>query len=166
MKYSHAVIPLCLSSLLLVACGGGDKKVPPKVNAAPQAVQMNVTTQAETSYTGKLTGTDAEMDSLTFAVTTMPALGSVTLQANGSFTYVPNAEVTGADKFSFTVSDATHTSTVADVNITIDLLEVKFSDYSRKAFTQSDAAMPVPLDSRRMELDVTTEAAYDDLLTP
>jgi VCBS repeat-containing protein len=166
MKYSHTLISLFLSSLLVTACGGDGKKKPPKVNAAPQATQTVFTTQAETSYAGKLAGTDADLDSLSFAVVTAPMQGVLTLQADGSFTYMPNADVTGTDKFSFTVSDSKAVSAVAEVNITIDLLQVSFSQYSRKAFGQSDATTPVALDSRNMNQDVSDETAYDDLLIP
>jgi VCBS repeat-containing protein len=164
MKYFYAFLPLCLSSLLLVACGNGDKKPEPKVNTAPYATQMVFSTQAETIYSGKLTGTDADMDSLTFAVATMPTRGTLTLQSDGNFTYLPNADVTGTDQFTFRVSDKSTTSMAAEVNITIDLLQVAFSDYSRTAFLQAEVAVPVPLDSRSLEQDVVDETAYDDLL--
>jgi hypothetical protein len=87
------------------------------------------------------------------------------LQANGSFSYTPNADLVGNDKFTFTVSDGSATSAAAEVSITIDLLQVKFSEYSRKAFTQGDVTAPLVLDSRNMTQDVSDETAYDDLLT-
>lgn len=165
MNYSYALIPLCLSALLFAGCGGDHKKAP-KVNTLPLATGATFSTQAETTYTGMLKGTDADMDALTFSISTQPSQGTLTLQNNGAFTYVPNADVTGSDKFTFTVSDGKSTSAAAEVSVTIDLLQVSFNDYSRAAFMQSATANPLPLNSRSITQDVTAETAYDDLLMP
>lgn len=164
MNYSKALIPLCLSGLLLVGCGGSDKKKPKPTNTSPTATTASFSTQAETTYSGTLVGYDADMDALTFSVNTQPTNGTLTLQSNGSFTYLPNAEVTGTDSFMFTVSDGTATSSSAAVSITIDLLTVSFDAYSRAAFMQATTASALPLNSRNVTQDVTDETAYDDLL--
>ncbi|MES2822082.1 MAG: Ig-like domain-containing protein [Pseudomonadota bacterium] len=164
-NYSNVLIPLCLSALFLAGCGGSDKKKPPKpTNTSPTATAASFSTQAETAYTGAVMGSDADMDALTYSVTTQPTNGILTLQNNGSFTYLPNAEVTGADTFSFVVSDGKATSVAATVNITIDLLTVSFDAYSRAAFMQTATANALPLNSRSVTQDVTDETAYDDLL--
>lgn len=164
MKYSTLALPLGLA-VLLAGCGD-DKKDPPKVNTAPTATAKSFTTQAETKYMGTLSGTDAEMDALTFAVGVSPTNGALALNKDGSFSYTPNAEFTGTDKFSFKVSDAALSSASVEVNITVDLLDVNFSDYSRKAFKQTAMDKPLPLNSRKVTQDVTDPNAYDDLLTP
>ena len=43
----------------------------------------------------------------------------VTLAANGSFTYTPNANFNGTDSFTYTASDGTADSNVATVTITV-----------------------------------------------
>ena len=43
--------------------------------------------------------TDIDSASLTAAVVTGPTHGTLTLNANGSFTYTPNADYNGADSF-------------------------------------------------------------------
>lgn len=169
MNYSKVFIPACLSVLILAGCGKGDddKEPPkPKPNTAPTATQATFSTQAETTYSGMLQGVDADMDSLTFAVGMQPTQGTLTLQSSGAFTYLPNAEVTGTDKFTFTVTDGKSVSAAANVYISVDLLQVSFNDYSRAAFTQSATATAMPLNSRSVTQDVTTETAYDDLLMP
>lgn len=164
-NYSNVLIPLCLSALLMAGCGGSDKKKLPKpTNTMPTATAASFSTQAETAYTGAVVGNDADRDALTYSVATQPTNGILTLQSNGSFTYLPNAEVTGADTFSFVVSDGKATSVAATVNITIDLLTVSFDAYSRAAFMQAATANALPLNSRNVTQDVTDETAYDDLL--
>jgi len=166
MNYLKLVLPVGIAAVLLAGCGGSDHKKPQKVNTTPMATASSFTAQADASYTGMLKGTDAEMDKLTFAVSAAPTQGTLKLEADGSFSYLPNAEFTGTDKFSFTVSDGSSMSMPADVMITVDLLQVSFNDYSRKAFKQMATDNPLPLNSRAVTQDVTAANAYDDLLNP
>ncbi|MET0356823.1 MAG: Ig-like domain-containing protein [Cellvibrio sp.] len=164
MTYFKIVLGLT-AAIALVSCGGAkDPKKPPKMNTAPMATATSFTTQAETKYMGTLMGTDADMDKLSFAVGNSPINGVLDLKKDGKFSYTPNAEFIGTDKFSFNVSDGKNSSASVDVNITVDLLEVKFSDYSRKAFNQTAKDKPLPLNSRKVVQDVTEANAYDDLL--
>ena len=48
-----------------------------------------------------------------------PAHGSLTLNPNGSFTYVPNADYFGTDSFTYRVSDGATQSNVATVIVTV-----------------------------------------------
>ena len=164
MKYSKLVLPVGLAALLLAACGGSDNKKPPKENITPTATAASVTAQADTTFSGKLTGSDAEMDKLTFAVTVAPTKGTLKVEPDGSFSYLPSAEFLGSDKFSFTVSDGNSISAPAEVLITVDLQQVSFNEYSRKAFKQLPSDKPLPLNSRKVTQDVTAANAYDDLL--
>ncbi len=162
-NYSYALMLLSLSALLTAGCGSDDKKSP-KLNTPPTATEKSFSTQAETIYIGTVVGNDADMDALTYSVATQPTNGTLTLQSNGSFTYLPNAEVTGTDTFKFFVSDGKAASTAATVSITIDLLTVSFDTYSRAAFAQVETANALPLNSRSVTQDVTDDTAYDDLL--
>lgn len=66
--------------------------------------------------------TDPDGDTLTATIGTQPVSGSVSLAADGSFTYAPNANFSGTDSFTYTVSDGT---TVSDpVTVTINVTEV------------------------------------------
>lgn len=165
MTFFKLITPVVLiSSVLLSACGG-DKKSHKK-NVMPQAVAASFTTQADTVLTGTLMATDADNDMLTYAVVAQPTQGMVTVNANGSFTYTPNEDVSGVDQFSFRATDRKSNSAPALVTITIDLLEVQFSDYSRAAFSRAETDKPLPLNTRAITQDVTDETAYDDLLMP
>lgn len=164
MKFLFLALPVSIA-VLLSACGGDDKKKPPKVNTPPIAMSTSISTQADTPVTGKLMGNDMDKDALSFAVSSQPAQGTLALQSDGSFTYLPNADVTGMDQFTFSVSDGKSTSMTAMVNITIDLLAVNMGEYTRKAYNQMESDTPLSLNTRVVTQDVTDdEAAFDDLL--
>ena len=62
-----------------------------------------------------------------------PSDGDVTMNPNGSFEYVPDANFNGTDTFTYTVTDsqgATDTATVTvDVAATSDVLTVGLDDF-------------------------------------
>ncbi len=64
--------------------------------------------------------TDVEGDPLTAVLDTNPANGTLTLNADGSFTYTPNADFNGADSFTYRANDGLADSNVATVTITVN----------------------------------------------
>ncbi|HIF9397405.1 TPA: retention module-containing protein, partial [Photobacterium damselae] len=90
------------------------------VNDAPVGEDVSAETQEETAVTGQLTATDADGDNLTFKPGTNPENGSVTINSDGSWEYVPNPDFNGEDSFTVVVDDGnggTDTITVT-VNVT------------------------------------------------
>ncbi|MEC0249510.1 Ig-like domain-containing protein, partial [Paenibacillus chitinolyticus] len=83
------------SSVVTVAAG----------NYPPAASNVTGTIAEDTSFTGQIPASDPESAVLSYTVASPPAHGTVTLNANGSFTYVPNLNFNGTDSFSVTVSD-------------------------------------------------------------
>ncbi|TLM73683.1 MAG: hypothetical protein FDZ70_07535, partial [Actinobacteria bacterium] len=63
--------------------------------------------------------TDADFDSLTATLVAGPAHGSVSLAADGSFTYTPTADWNGTDAFTYRASDGVNQSTSATVTIAV-----------------------------------------------
>jgi VCBS repeat-containing protein len=63
--------------------------------------------------------TDPESDSLTAELVTSPQHGTVTFNANGTFTYTPSANFSGADSFTYRARDAALQSSPVTVNITV-----------------------------------------------
>jgi VCBS repeat-containing protein len=63
--------------------------------------------------------TDADGDTLTAAVVTVPTKGVLVLNPNGSFTYTPNANANGADSFTYVANDGTANSLPTLVTLTI-----------------------------------------------
>ena len=66
-----------------------------------------------------LNANDPASDPLTTTLASQAQNGTVTVNADGSFTYVPNAGFIGTDSFSFTVSDGVLTSAPATVTLTV-----------------------------------------------
>ncbi|HVK07200.1 MAG TPA: Ig-like domain-containing protein, partial [Gemmataceae bacterium] len=71
-------------------------------------------------YNGVLANdTDADSDALTAAVVTAPEHGTLTLNADGSFTFAPDEGYFGTDWFTYTASDGGLTSAAATVTLTV-----------------------------------------------
>lgn len=79
------------------------------INDAPFAETISLSTLEDSTLSGQLLAIDAEGDPLSFAQETPPVFGSVSVEANGAFTYTPDADYNGPDLFTFTVSDGNQT---------------------------------------------------------
>lgn len=135
----------------------------PEENVAPVAVDQMLTTQADIAFDGTLTATDEDGDALTFGLGENGSLGNAEINADGSFTYTPNAQVTGSDSFTFTVSDGVNSEVTASVSITIEAQQVSFSSYTRDAFNQAPTDEPLPINGREFTQDAD-DSTFDDLL--
>ena len=90
------------------------------VSDAPTADdQSGLSTKEETDLIGTVTGDDVDGDDLTYAVDTNPAHGTVSISADGSFTYTPEKDYNGPDSFTFTASDGSLESDPATVSINV-----------------------------------------------
>jgi len=91
------------------------------VNDAPVAQSATVSGTEDTAITGQVTATDIEGDNLTFSVPASgrPAHGTVTMAADGSYTYVPAANYNGTDSFTYQVSDGKGGVTTATVSVNV-----------------------------------------------
>lgn len=92
---------------------------------APVANDVAFLLYENTTYTSDgtiskphLKGTDPDGDPLTCIKVSDPLYGVVTVNANCSFSYTPNANYVGPDSFTYKVNDGTYDSSVALVNIT------------------------------------------------
>ncbi|KIC35665.1 cadherin-like domain-containing protein, partial [Leisingera sp. ANG-M7] len=87
------------------------------VNTAPEALNDNYVLESDRSLTvdaasGVLDNdSDADGDPLTATLDVQAAKGTVVLNADGSFTYTPDAGSSGSDSFTYTLSDGTDTGT-------------------------------------------------------
>ena len=87
------------------------------VNNAPTSADLSLDTNEDTPVTGSITATDLDGDSLSYALGSNPANGSVTLNADGTFTYIPAKDFNGSDSFSVTISDGKGGTTTSTVTI-------------------------------------------------
>ena len=156
------VVGLALS---LTACFDSDDNDTPMVpvNVAPVADDAMYTTQADVAIEDTVTASDADGDTLTFALASDGTLGAATVNADGSFIYTPNAQVTGSDTFTFTVSDGKNADVTGEIMITIEAQQVSFTGYTRDAFNQAPTDEPLPVNGRAFTQDAT-DASFDDLL--
>ena len=63
---------------------------------------------------------DPDNDPLTVVLVSGPANGTVTLNADGSFSYTPDADFNGTDSFTYQANDGSYDSNVATVTITVN----------------------------------------------
>src|SRR5207244_5907748 len=78
------------------------------VNDAPVARAASYTTPPNTPLTKQLVASDVDGDPLTYAITTLPNKGTVTVNpATGVFVYTPLPGKAGSDFFRFKANDST-----------------------------------------------------------
>ncbi|MBI1355066.1 MAG: tandem-95 repeat protein [Acidobacteria bacterium] len=87
-------------------------------NQPPTAGSQTLTTPYETPLTITLSGSDPDLNALTYAVTTPPTHGSLSGTAP-NLTYTPAAGFSGADGFGFSVDDGNGGLDAASVSITV-----------------------------------------------
>jgi large repetitive protein len=119
------------------------------VNDAPVAVNDAYTATEGTPVViaapGVL-GNDTDVESPTMTATKLsdPALGAVTLDASGSFTYTPAPNLNGSDSFTYTVSDGALTSNVSTVTLAVaEVNDAPNANADTKA-TAEDTALSFP----------------------
>ena len=94
------------------------------VNDAPVAVNNSYSTNEDTPLTVNAPGvlgndTDVESSTLTAVLVSGPAHGTLTLNANGSFTYTPAANYNGSDTFTYKANDGSLDSNMVTVSLTV-----------------------------------------------
>jgi VCBS repeat-containing protein len=93
-------------------------------NDAPTAADDAYTTSEDTTLTVNAPGvlgddSDPDHDPLSAVLVSGPSHGTLTLNANGSFSYTPAANFNGSDSFTYQASDDNLESNQATVEITI-----------------------------------------------
>ncbi|MEZ4659058.1 MAG: Ig-like domain-containing protein [Caldilineaceae bacterium] len=88
-------------------------------NHPPVANAQTVTTPADTAKAITLTGSDADNDTLTYAIVSNPSNGTLS-GTPPNMTYTPKAGFNGSDSFTFRVHDGTVDSDAAVVTILVE----------------------------------------------
>jgi len=88
-------------------------------NIDPVADDSSVSGDEDTTITGTATATDADLDGLTFALGTDASNGTATVNPDGTFSYVPDADYFGSDSFTYNVDDGKGGSDEGTISVTI-----------------------------------------------
>lgn len=92
------------------------------VNRPPTAANDTRATAVNIPVSGKVNGTDPDGDVLTYEKgNTDPANGDVTVNADGTWTYTPNANFIGQDSFTVIVNDGKCAN--AEATVTVDVMD-------------------------------------------
>jgi VCBS repeat-containing protein len=120
------------------------------VNDAPTASADSYTTNEDTPLSVPAAGvlandSDSDGDPVTAVLTSGPSSGSLTLNADGSFTYTPNANFNGSDSFSYRARDPSAAlSTAVTVALTVTPVNDAPSASADSYTTNEDTPLSVP----------------------
>ena len=128
------------------------------VNDAPVATDQAVVTEEDTATAIALSATDVDSSALTYAIGSGPAHGTLTLSANGGFTYTPAANYNGPDSFTYKANDGTVDSNVATVSITVTGVNDAPVAADQAVVTDEDTATAITLSATDVDSSALTYA--------
>jgi hypothetical protein len=151
---------------------------PPPANATPIAADDDYRGRRDASLAVAAPGllandSDADGDPMTVRLAGDPAHGTLTLQPDGSFSYMPASGFTGTDEFTYAATDGTGESAVATVTIAVDETPLLFSDSFSRATSPivgngwvevEEAGAAVVLDGTRLRFADTSDAVLRPLV--
>ncbi len=128
------------------------------VNDAPVANDDSASGSEDGAISGTLLGNDSDIDgdALTVIANTQPANGSVTVAANGSFTYTPDANFNGTDSFTYTVSDGAGGTDTATV--TLQVAPVNDAPEARGDVASTEESETIVIDVLANDVDLDRDA--------
>lgn len=89
------------------------------VNDPAFAIDQTVNTDEDTPVNGQLQAVDVENDPITFALEDAAGYGTAVVNADGTFSYTPNADYFGTDTFTFRASDDKNAFTIGTVTVEV-----------------------------------------------
>ena len=89
------------------------------VNDAPLSEDASNSGDEDTLISGMLAAADVDGDQLQFGLESEASGGAVTINADGSYDYTPDADFNGTDSFTYRVSDGNGGTDVGTVEITV-----------------------------------------------
>jgi gliding motility-associated-like protein len=133
------------------------------LNDAPVSTNDSYATNEDTPLTIAAAGvlsndTDADGNTLTAVLVTTTTNGTLTLNADGSFTYTPTLGFNGADSFTYRANDGTTNSAVSTVTITVTPVNNPPVANNDNVTTNEDVAVTINV--------VSNDTDADDALNP
>ena len=114
------------------------------VNDVPVATAQSVTLSEDSTKAITLVASDADGDTLTYTIVSMPSHGSLSGTAP-NLTYTPNANYNGSDSFSFKVSDGKADSNTATVSISISAVNDAPEATAQEVNVDEDSSVSITL---------------------
>ncbi len=115
------------------------------VGDPPVAANDEVSVDEDTPVTISVLANDSDADGDTLSVTavTQGTNGSVVANSDGTITYTPNANFSGADSFTYTVADGQGGFDTATVNVTVDAVNDPPVAANDEAGTSEDMSVTI-----------------------
>lgn len=132
-------------------------------NTPPTADDKSATTDEDTPVSITLTGSDAEGDSLTFAVAITPSYGLLA-GTPPNLTYTPINDYNGTDSFTYTANDGELESEQATVSITINPVNDAPEANTMSYTNHEDTLLVMELTGADIDGDVLTFSVVDNPL--
>ncbi|MEE1895302.1 tandem-95 repeat protein [Pseudomonas otitidis] len=124
------------------------------VNDAPVAPNSTASVDEDGTLTSRIPATDVDGDRLTYTVKTGTANGTLTLDPNtGEYTYKPNGDYNGPDRFVVTVSDGKGGVVDTVVDITVKPVNDAPTAVNDTATTQEDTAVTIDVLANDRDVD-------------
>jgi large repetitive protein len=124
------------------------------VNDAPVAVNDTATTNEDTplKISPLLNDSDVDGDPLTITAASSPN-GTVTVNPDGTITYVPNPNFNGTDVITYTISDGKGGTSTATITVTVAPVNDPPVAVNDTASTNEDTPVTVPVLANDTDLD-------------
>uniref|UniRef100_UPI0025CE13BE tandem-95 repeat protein n=1 Tax=uncultured Pseudacidovorax sp. TaxID=679313 RepID=UPI0025CE13BE len=132
------------------------------VNDAPTVPDYAATTAEDTPVSGQVQGADVDGDRLTYSRASDPAHGSVTVQADGRWTYTPSQDFNGSDSFTVLVDDGNGGQATSTVRLTVTPVNDAPTVPDYTATTAEDTAVSDQVQGADVEGDTLSYAKGSD----
>ena len=109
------------------------------VGMAPVASDGAAYGDEDTVITGTLKATDPDGGTLKYGVVNGPLHGALVLNADGSFSYTPDANFNGSDGFTYKANDGSSESNIATVALTVNSVNDAPEAQAQSGATSEDA---------------------------
>ncbi len=124
------------------------------VNDGPVAQDDAVETNEDTAVTIDVLANDSDLDGDTLSVTSASAAnGSVTINADGTLDYTPNANFNGTDTISYSISDGNGGTATAEVTVTVNAVNDGPVAQDDAVETNEDTAVTIDVLANDSDLD-------------
>ena len=140
------------------------------VNDTPvvAAANVSITTAEDTAVSGQVSASDVDGDTLSYAVSSAAAHGSVTINAvTGAYTYTPASNYNGSDSFEVTVSDGNGGTAVQTISVGVTAVndapvvtEANVSITTQEDTVVSGQVVASDVDGDTLAYAVSTAAAH------